>query len=113
MMADQQMSVPPHIVTTRLRPDMLLWLDLEKMVYFIELTVPWEDQVEEANELKKAEYPEMAGAAQRGWSMRLRPNERGGSWLDLLLACCLNWETWMKELFAIRAICLVFFTIGW
>ena len=55
---------------------MLVWLDLEKIVYFIEL--PWEDRVEEANELKKAKYAEMAGeAAQRGWSTRLRPIEIG------------------------------------
>ena len=46
----QQIVVPPHIVSTRLRPDILLWSDLEKIVYFIELT----DRVEEANELKKA-----------------------------------------------------------
>ena len=72
----QQVVVPPHIVSTRLRPDMLVWSDLEKIVYFIELTVPWEDRVEDANELKKAKYTEMAGeAAQRGWSTRLRPVE--------------------------------------
>jgi hypothetical protein len=74
----QQVVVPPHIVSTRLRPDMLLWSDLEKIVYFIELTVPWEDRVEVANELKKAKYAEMAEeAAQRGWSSRLRPIEIG------------------------------------
>ena len=55
---------------------MLVWLDLMKIVYSIEL--PWEDRVEEANELKKAKYAEMAGeAAQRGWSTRLRPIEIG------------------------------------
>ena len=57
--------LPSHwetaIVSTRL--DMLLWSDLEKIVYFIELTVPWEDRVEEANELKKVKYTEMAGEA--------------------------------------------------
>ena len=35
-----------QIVSTRLRPKMLLWLDLENNVYFIELTVPWKDRVE-------------------------------------------------------------------
>ena len=48
------------------------------IAYFIELTVPWEDRVEVANELKKAKYAEMAGeAAQRGWSTPLRPIEIG------------------------------------
>ena len=32
-------------------------------LYLIELTVPWEDRVEEANDLKKAKYAEMAGEA--------------------------------------------------
>ena len=64
---NQQMVVPPHII-----------IDLERTVYFIELTVPREDRVEEANELKKAKYAEMAGeAVQRGWSTRLRPIEIG------------------------------------
>ena len=67
----QQVVVPPHIVSTRLRPDMLVWSDLEKIVYLIELTVPWEDRVEVANELKKAKYTEMSG-------VRLRPVEISG-----------------------------------
>ena len=56
----QQVVVPPRIVSTRLRPDMLLWSALEKIVYLIELTGSWEDRVEKANELKKAMYAEMA-----------------------------------------------------
>ena len=93
----QQVVVPSHIVSTRLRPDMLVWSDLEKIVYFIELTVPWEDRVEVANKLKKAKYTEMSGeAAQRGWSTRLRPIEIGArgfvaksaiSWLSELGIC--------------------------
>ena len=70
---NQQMALPLPIISTRLRPDMLLRsdLDLEKILYFIEFTVPWEDRVGEANELKKAKYAEMAGeAAQRGWRTR-------------------------------------------
>ena len=46
--------------------------------YLIELTVPWEDRVKEANELKKAKYAVMAEEAEkRGWSTRLRPIEMG------------------------------------
>ena len=57
---------------------MLLWSEAQKVVYFIELTVPWEDRVVEANERKKAKYAEMAAEAeQRGWKARLRPVEVG------------------------------------
>ncbi|KAK0145224.1 hypothetical protein N1851_015879 [Merluccius polli] len=74
----QQMAVPSHIVSTRLRPDLLFWSDREKAVFLVELTIPWEDRVEEANELKRAKYTEIAEeAAQRGWSVRLRPIEIG------------------------------------
>ena len=40
-----------------------MWSDFEKIVYLIELTVPWEDRVEVANEFKKAKYTGMAGEA--------------------------------------------------
>ena len=37
-----------------LRPDIVLWSRSRMRVYFIELTVPWEDLVVEAYERKKA-----------------------------------------------------------
>ena len=47
-------------------------------VYFIELTVPWEDLVVEAYERKKLRYVELrAGAEQRGWKVRICPVEVG------------------------------------
>lgn len=39
---------------TRLRPDVVLWCNLEEIVCFTELAVPWEHRVGEAYELKKA-----------------------------------------------------------
>ena len=75
---NEQLVIPAYIVSTRLRPDLLLWSEVEKIVYFIELTVPWEDRVEEAYERKKARYAEMAAEAeQRGWRARVRPVEVG------------------------------------
>lgn len=35
--------------------------NLEKVVYFVELKVPWEDRVEKAYEVKKDRYSEMMG----------------------------------------------------
>ena len=49
-----KLVVPQEIVCTRQRPDIVLWSVSQRIVYFIELTVPWEDSVEEAYERKKA-----------------------------------------------------------
>ena len=47
-------------------------------VYFIELTVPWEELVAEANKRKKLGYVELrAEAEQRGWKVRICPVEVG------------------------------------
>ena len=49
----QKPVLPAHIVSTQLRPDVVLWSNLVKVAYFVKLTVPWEDRVKEAYKLKK------------------------------------------------------------
>lgn len=34
----QKVVVPAHMVSTQLRPDVVLWSNVEKVVYFVELT---------------------------------------------------------------------------
>lgn len=41
---------PENIATTLLRPDMVLTTESTKQMVLLELTVPWEDWIEEANE---------------------------------------------------------------
>ena len=55
MLADveRQLQVPEYIVVTAMRPDMVLYSECECVVYFIELTIPFEDAIEEAFERKK------------------------------------------------------------
>ena len=43
---DQRLTVPSHTVTTTLRPDLILGSNTLHVVYFEELTVPWEDAVD-------------------------------------------------------------------
>ena len=74
----QQLIFPPEIASTNLRPDMVLWSPSRKAVYIIELTVPWENSVEEAYERKKLRYTELAAdATQRGWNAKVWPVEVG------------------------------------
>ena len=47
---EHRLCFPVEIVTTNLRPDLILWSALLKVIYISELTVPWEDTVEEAYE---------------------------------------------------------------
>lgn len=61
---DRQLVFPPEIATTTLRPDLVLWFPSLKKVYIIELTVPWEDAVEEAYEQEHLRYAELAAEAQ-------------------------------------------------
>ena len=73
-----KLVVPQEIVCTNLRPDIVLWSVREKTVYFIELTVPWENSVEAAFERKKARYADLkTESEQRGWKTRVRPVEVG------------------------------------
>ena len=55
-----------------MRPDMVLYSECECVVYFIELTIPFEDAIEEAFERKKPK-----DARQQGWQAHTRPVEIG------------------------------------
>ena len=45
----RQLQVPQCIVVT-MRPDMVLYSECKRIVYIIELTIPFEDAIEEAFE---------------------------------------------------------------
>ncbi|XP_038131552.1 uncharacterized protein LOC119776958 [Cyprinodon tularosa] len=74
----RQLKFPEHIVRTLLRPDLVLTSDSTKQVVLLELTVPWEDRMEEAHERKRAKYLELIEACRcRGWRARCEPIEVG------------------------------------
>ena len=80
MMVDigQRLVIPSVIITSQLRPDIVLWSLSQRTVYLIELTVPWEGSIEEAFERKKLRYADLAAEAeQRGWATKIRPVEVG------------------------------------
>ena len=53
---NKKLVFPREIVMTNLRPDIVLSSQKAKTVVMIELTVPWEDHIEEANERKRLKY---------------------------------------------------------
>ena len=69
---------PDHVTSTSLRPDIVLSSVSSRQVLLIELTVPWEDRIEEANERKRSKYQELVEQCQRGgWKARCEPIEVG------------------------------------
>ena len=80
MLADivQQLVVPPEAASTNLRPDLVFWSTSLKTVYIIELTVPWENSMEEAYECEKLRYADLASETmQSGWNANVYPVEVG------------------------------------
>lgn len=64
----KQLRFPEEITLTSLRPDIVLWSRDTKQVILIELTVPWEERVDEAHEYKRAKYQERVLECQeKGW----------------------------------------------
>ena len=73
-----QLKFPPHITRTSLRPDIVLFSDSTKQVILLELTVPWEENMEEAYERKLSKYQELLESCRTsGWRTCYFPVEIG------------------------------------
>jgi len=75
---DKKLVFPQDIAVTNLRPDIVLWSSTSKQVVMVELTVPWEERVEDSYHLKRDKYTELqAECVQRGWEAQVLPVEVG------------------------------------
>ena len=75
---DRQLKVPEHIVITSRKPDIVVYSNRKKQVLMIELTVPYEDRIGEANELKRSKYEELRqDCIMKGWNCQVWPVEVG------------------------------------
>ena len=80
MAADLQEALhfPHHIVYTRERPDIVIWSDTVKRVIIVELTVPWEENMEEAFERKELRNENLRMECEdKGWACQVMPIEVG------------------------------------
>ncbi len=74
----QRLTFPPKIAATNLRPDLVHWSKSCRQVFIVELTVPWEEAIDEAFERKRLRYADLAAEAEdRGWKVNVRPVEVG------------------------------------
>ena len=74
----KQLKFPQEIVMTTKRPDIVMWSASRKKVVLLELTVPWEERMEDAFERKMAKYEELVAECQeKGWKCWCLPVEMG------------------------------------
>ncbi|XP_023810165.1 uncharacterized protein LOC105353972 [Oryzias latipes] len=106
---EKQLRFPQHIVRTNLRADMLLISETSKHLIMLELTVPWEERMEEANERKRAKYQELVeGCRERGWKTFYEPVEvgcRGFAGRSLCKVLCHLGITGAAKKRAIQSVC--------
>ena len=59
-----------------MRPDLIIWSKEIKVIIIGELTVPWEDNIDERNECKRAKYQDLVSDIKsHGWSAYCFPFE--------------------------------------
>lgn len=72
----KKLVFPEEAAVNTLRPDMILQSKSAKTIVVVELTVPWEDRLAVAHDLKKARYQDLIDEALvRGWHATLFPIE--------------------------------------
>lgn len=70
----KQLKFPDHITSTTLHPDIVTFSDTTRQLIMVELTVPWEESMEEAYERKHAKYQELVEQCKnQGWNTCCEP----------------------------------------
>ncbi|KAI8490494.1 hypothetical protein Bbelb_317620 [Branchiostoma belcheri] len=72
---DTRLDFPRNICETTLRPDIVLCSSVQKTVLVIELTIPWEENIQAAYERKELKYQELVQlqCVENGWRSLLYP----------------------------------------
>jgi hypothetical protein len=75
---EKRLVFPQDIVVTTQRPDMVLQDAVQRRLMIVELTVPWEANVQESHQRKKLRYEELRLACElKGWRTRCYAVEVG------------------------------------
>ena len=74
----RKLHFPEAVLSTTLRPDIIMWSPEGKKIILVELTVPWEEGCEEAAERKKTKYQQLVqDCRDKGWTAWLMTAEVG------------------------------------
>ena len=64
----KKLEFPAKALATTMRPDKNLYSPIKKLIVIIELTVPWEDMIEEVHETKRQTYEKpVNNCKEKGW----------------------------------------------
>ena len=83
-------------ITNYLKPDIVIWSASQQQVILGELTVPWEDNIQEAYERKYTKYTELkAVCVNRGWKAILATHLRSDAEVLLQQPSRSGYVTWV------------------
>ena len=108
-------NFPHHIVATNLRPDLVVWSDVKKRLYIVELTICYETGFYEASERKMKRYVHFEEEAERnGYHTEILPIQVGSRGvLDESLETLRNtlkpiptkmWQAFLKDVIVVTLI---------
>ena len=69
-MSERHIPIPQDVLCTTLRPGIVMWSASTKQLVMIELTVPWEERIEDA------ELLELLARGESRWSERPERQQR-------------------------------------
>ena len=77
---NERLVFPPQVYATNLRPDIIIWSPQSKKVILGELTCPVEENIKQAQKVKKSRYTPLCDSIHErneGWSVTLLTLEVG------------------------------------
>ena len=71
-------TIPSEVLVTNEKPDLVMIDEQEKIIKIVELTVPWEERLEESRRLKSNKYaPLVSDLTRTGYKIEFIPLEVG------------------------------------
>ena len=67
--------IPPHILVTNLKPDLFIVSESAKIIVLMELTCPWDRNIERSHEFKREKYAPLVNDLSRNFTVFYFPIE--------------------------------------
>ena len=100
--------IPPHVLVTTLKPDLFIFDEVRRVIVMVELTCPWDNNVERSHEYKQEKYSPLVTDLSRHFRVFYYPVEvsvRGqvtkknrARFKSLIFECCNEPKSVLKSL---------------
>ena len=67
--------IPPHILVTNLKPDLFIINEVNRVIIIVELTCPWDTNVERSHQYKQEKYAPLVTDLSQHYRVRYYPVE--------------------------------------